>query len=295
MQTGIDSKNRIIKLDNYSLSLFRECPRKYFHRIDSGLIPESSSQSLAPELLFGIAIHRAMDTLFNEQDPELACERFLDAYQPVPEDAKRTPGRGISIIEDYWERWSRENDRYDLSVSEVKFEVNIGKVPSLDGGAPYDVYYGGLIDKVLMRDDQVLLMDHKTSSWESTYLIPAYAQSQQFKGYVWAARQINPAFASCTQLIVDVLLIKPKNNDFFRSEVICNEDDLEEWREGILQTIQMMLMCKHTNTWPQFGKESCTNWNRLCPYFELCDAKKSLRRGMMESLYTTEFWDTSDR
>ena len=172
MQTGIDSKNRVIKLDNYSLSLFRECPRKYFHRIDSGLIPESSSQSLAPELLFGIAIHRAMDTLFNEQDPELACERFLDAYQPVPEDAKRTPGRGISIIEDYWERWSRENDRYDLSVSEVKFEVNIGKVPSLDGGAPYAVYYGGLIDKVLMRDDQVLLMDHKTSSWESTYLIP---------------------------------------------------------------------------------------------------------------------------
>jgi hypothetical protein len=294
MQTGIDTKNKIIKLDNYSLSLFRECPRKYFNRIDSGLIPESSSKSLAPELLFGIAIHRAMDTLFNEQDLELACVRFLEAYQPVPEDVKRTPGRGISIIEDYWERWYRENDRYDLSVSEVKFEVNIGKVRGPDN-AEYEVYYGGLIDKVLMRNDQVFLMDHKTSSWESTYLIPAYAQSQQFKGYVWAARQINPAFASCTQIIVDVLLIKPKNNDFFRSEINCNEDDLEEWREGILQTIQMMLMCKHTNTWPQFGKESCTNWNRLCPYFELCDAKKSLRRGMQSSLYTTEFWDTSDR
>tara|TARA_R100000664_G_scaffold1217_8_gene3252 strand:+ start:4089 stop:4976 length:888 start_codon:yes stop_codon:yes gene_type:complete len=295
MRTGIDNKNRVIKLDNYSLSLFRECPRKYFNRIESGLTPETSSKSLAPELLFGIAIHRAMDTLFNEQDLDLACERFLDAYQPVPEDTKRTPGRGVSIIEDYWERWSRENDRYELSVSEVKFEVNIGQVPSIDGEPSYDVFYGGLIDKVLMRNDQVLLMDHKTSSWESTYLIPAYAQSQQFKGYVWAARKLNAAFASCTQLIVDVLLIKPKNNDFFRSEIICNEDDLEEWREGILQTIQMMLMCKHTNTWPQFGKESCTNWNRLCPYFELCDAKKFLRRGMQESLYTTDFWDTSNR
>ena len=289
MKTGINHTTKEIKLDNYSLSLFRECPRKYSNRIQQGLIPHSSSSGMAPELLFGIAIHRAMDTLFAEQDVDLACERFLDSYQPVPEDTKRTPGRGISIIEDYWKRWSRDNDRYDLSVSEVKFELFLGSV------GEYPVFYGGLIDKVLIRDNKTYLMDHKTSSWESTYLIPAYAQSQQFKGYIWAGQHPHLQLDNCNQLIVDVLLIKPKNNDFFRSEVRCNELDVTEWKSGILQTVELMLMCDQAGVWPQFGKESCTNWNRLCPYFELCDASQSLRPGMQEGLYTVEHWDTDHR
>ena len=102
MKTGINHTTKEIKLDNYSLSLFRECPRKYSNRIQQGLIPQTTGGGMAPELLFGIAMHNAMDTLFAEQNVDLACARFLDSYQPVPEDIKRTPGRGISIIEDYW-------------------------------------------------------------------------------------------------------------------------------------------------------------------------------------------------
>jgi hypothetical protein len=289
MKTGINHTTKEIKLDNYSLSLFRECPRKYSNRIQQGLIPLTTGGGMAPELLFGIAIHNAMDTLFAEQNVDLACERFLDSYQPVPEDTKRTPGRGISIIEDYWKRWSRDNDRYDMAVSEVKFELLLGNI------GDYAVFYGGLIDKVLIRDNKTFLMDHKTSSWESTYLIPAYAQSQQFKGYIWAGQHPNLKLDNCNQLIVDVLLIKPKNNDFFRSEVRCNELDITEWRAGILQTVQLMLMCDQAEVWPQFGKESCTSWNRLCSYFELCDASQSLRSGMQEGLYTVEHWDTDHR
>lgn len=287
MRTGINHTNKTVKLDNYSLSLFRECPRKYSFRVEQGLIAERQGGGQSPELLFGISMHNAMDTLFNEQNVDLACERFLESYQPVPEDVKRTPGRGVSIIEDYAERWSRENDLYDLSVSEVKFELPLGTVNE------YTVYYGGLIDKVLARNEAVYLMDHKTSSWESQYLIPAYAQSQQFKGYIWAAQQLG--FVDCDQLIVDVLLIKPKNNDFFRSEIKCIDLDIAEWKIGILQTVEMILLCEKAETWPQFGKESCTNWNRLCSYFEICDAKHSLRKGVMSGLYTVEHWDTDHR
>lgn len=289
MKTGINHSNKTIKLDNHSLSAFRECPRKYSFRIEQGLVAQRQSEGQSPELLFGIAMHHAMDTLFNEQDVDLACRRFLEAYQPVPEDAKRTPGRGVNIIEDYAERWSRENDLYELSVSEVKFELPLGEV---DG---YTVYYGGLIDKILMRNDKVYLMDHKTSSWESQYLIPAYAQSQQFKGYLWAAQQLDDDFKQCETLIVDVLLIKPKNNDFFRSEVRVNEVDIVEWKQGILQTVCMMLLCDESEVWPQFGKEACTSWNRLCTYFEICDAKHSLRRGVIAGLYQVNHWDTDHR
>ena len=299
MRTGIDHADRVIKVDNHSLSVFRECPKKYQYRIKKGLVSQPSDfyedagdPPPSSPLLFGLAIHRALDTLFNEQNLDLACDRFLESFQPVPDDPKRTPGRGCEVLEGYWNRW-KENDQmaYSTVQSELKFSFELGQIAHPVSGVMYSIVYCGLIDKVLERksDGQSLLMDHKTSSWESMYLVNAYAQSQQFLGYLAGAQALGiPA----ETLIVDILLMKPKNNDFIRSEIRTDSDSRIEWKWGIQQTCTMMLMCDSNDIWPQYGKEPCTSWNHLCEYFQLCDAKPSLRESTESMLYQVKFWDT---
>ena len=297
MKTGIDHDAKTIKLDNYTLSTFRECPQKYAYRIKEGLIAqpegygftEEKSLPMPVELSFGIAIHKALDTLFNEQNLDLAIARFLEVFADPPEDKKRTPGRGVEVIEGYWDRWYEADRKYDRVQSELSFIAPLGAIND------YEVYYGGLIDKVLRSEDnEIILMDHKTSSWESQYLVPAYALSNQFRGYIWGFNTISPT-ESADHLLVDILLLKPKNNDYFRSDIKADPSMIDEWKAGILQTAQMMLLCDQTDIWPLYGKEPCTNWNRVCTYFQLCDTEPSRRNAARNMLYTIDHWDTDKR
>ena len=134
MKAGIYPDERVIKVDNYALSEYRTCPRKFQHRIAESLVP--GGFSLTPEqiktpdspLLFGIAIHQALDALFMMEDIDLAVATFLKAYQPVPEDTKRTPGRGVRLIENYAKRWQDEDNTLDTVQSELYFEFELGTV-----------------------------------------------------------------------------------------------------------------------------------------------------------------------
>ena len=86
MKTGIYKDEHIIKVDNYALSEFRTCPRKFQHRIAQALVPGGISVSAEsikiPDspLLFGIAVHKALDTLFMEEHLPSAVDAFLEAY-----------------------------------------------------------------------------------------------------------------------------------------------------------------------------------------------------------------------
>ena len=287
MKTGIHHDH--IRLDNHSIQTFRECPRKFDLRINNGLIPaDFAGRGHVPDpaLLFGLAIHEALDVLFAQQDLQLAIDTFLDAFSPVPEDAKRTPGRGVSVLEGYYNTYFEEDAAWELVQTEQKFEEQIGTVAGLP------VIYTGLIDKILTIGDRTILMDHKTSSWDSPTLATSFQLHNQFLGYAYIAKQKG---IQADSMIADILLIKPKNNDFVRYEIDIDQPKLDEWQQGIMQTIEMMLSCHSANFWPQYGKDACTSWNRLCPFFELCDTKVANRAAVARVAYQTHFWDTENR
>ena len=303
MKAGIYPDERVIKIDNYALSEFRTCPRKFQHRIAQNLVPggfmadpHSIKIPDAP-LLFGIAIHKALDAMFMQESLEIAQEEFLEAYQPVPEDTKRTPGRGLRLLEAYWKRWHEDDNIYDTVTSELYFEFELGSMPVY--GESWTVVYGGLVDKILSVDDlqdspKLLCMDHKTSTWESQYLVPSFQLSNQFIGYVWATQQI-PEYERCRDFIVDVLLISPKNDSFFRSELNMSQEIIDEWKRGIIVTCRQILSMHKDEFYPMYGKDACTSWNRLCPYFDICGASHGFRDTVQNTQYSELVWDTSDR
>ena len=298
MKAGIYPDERVIKVDNYALGEFRTCPRKFQHRIEQNLVPggfmadpHSVKIPDAP-LLFGIAIHKALDAMFMQESLEIAQEEFLEAYQPVPEDARRTPGRGLRLLEAYWKRWRDDDKAYDTVTSELYFEFELGSMPVY--GESWTVVYGGLVDKILDLDGKLLCMDNKTSTWESQYLVPSFQLSNQFIGYVWATQQI-PQYESCNDFIVDVLLISPKNDSFFRSELNMSQEIIDEWKRGIIVTCQQILSMHKDKFFPMYGKDACTSWNRLCPYFDICGASHGFRDTVQNTQYSKLVWDTSDR
>ena len=298
MKAGIYPDERVIKVDNYALSEYRTCPRKFQHRIAESLVPGGFSltqeQIKTPDspLLFGIAIHQALDALFMMEDIDLATDTFLKAYQPVPEDTKRTPGRGVRLIENYAKRWQDEDNTLDTVQSELYFEFELGTV--LVRNEKWTIMYGGLIDKILSRENNLLCMDHKTSTWESQYLVPSHQLSNQFIGYTWACQQI-PEYRTCDNFIADILLMSPKNDSFYRSELTFDSSVITEWTVGILTTCQSILYMYANKFFPMYGKDACTSWNRLCPYFDICGANHDFRSTVKSTQYSKLTWDTSAR
>jgi len=301
MKAGIYPDEHIIKIDNYALSEFRTCPRKFQHRIVESLVPggftKSPDQIKTPDapLLFGIAIHQALDSLFMQENLPLAIDVFLEAYQPVPEDKKRTPGRGVRLIENYAKQWQTQDKVYDTVQSELYFEFELDIiVTKLDSAPLWKIIYGGLIDKILLHDDNIICMDHKTSTWESQYLVPSHQLSNQFIGYVWATQQI-PEYTSCENFIADILLISPKNDSFYRSELNINTNVINEWKQGITTTCNQIIQLYYADFFPMYGKDACTSWNRLCPYFDICGASHDFRSTVKSTQYSKLTWDTAAR
>ena len=313
MKSGIYPEEHKILLDNYAMSNFRTCPRKFKYRIHERLVPGGDMfaapvpegvtpepQPTPPELLFGIAIHKAMDELWIGHGVDAAKEAFLNRFQPVPEDRKRTPLRGEELIEGYADRWAWELSQIETCQNEIKFSQKIGEIDVEDkhGKAAWEVYGGGVIDKLFTlkdRDDLFYVCDHKTSSWESESLIPSFNLHSQFMGYVAGAASFIPDACECSTCVADILCIYPKNNKYYRSDILFHHEVLSEWRENILQTARMIMDCYERDTWPMYGRDACTGWNKLCPYFDICDASKNFRPQVVTSLFTESAWDVDAR
>ena len=308
MKSGIYPDERKILLDNYAMSNFRTCPRKFKHRIHERLVPGGDMfassvpagftpepQPVPPELLFGIAIHKAMDELWVGHGVDAAKGAFLDRFQPVPEDRKRTPLRGQELIEEYSQRWGWELSQLETVQNEIKFSQKIGET---GGDDSWEIYGGGVIDKLYTlkgREDLFYVCDHKTSTWESESLMPSFNVHSQFMGYTAGAAAFIPDSCECSTCVADVLCVYPKNNKFYRAEILFSPDTLAEWKENIIQTAWMILDCYTRDVWPMFGRDACTGWNKLCPYFDICDASKDFRPQVVQSLFTESAWDVDAR
>ncbi len=302
MRTGIDPTTHTLVVDNHSLDIFRTCPMKWQLQIQQALSltpytyagedPELTSVSIDAQ--FGIAVHKALNVLYLGNPLDQAKEAFLETFKGLTH-AKLTPGRGCEILDQYYEVYLNPNeDCWDGIVVEQPFHFDIGKV--LYNSDLWRIVYCGIIDFIGMREGVAQVMDHKTTGWNSTFLIPAYEVSNQFMGYAWALHQIQGKTQPETTAILDLIVINPKKTDLSRDEFTFKSSDLDEWKREIIQTSWFMLHCHHTSIFPRYGKEGCTKFNRLCHFNEICRKYGTDRTDVLTALYTTTAgWDPEKR
>lgn len=291
MIAGIHEDRREIWIDNTALQEFRSCPAKWQNRIHHGIVParteftDTAPPKNAP-LFFGECIHKALDVLYLEQDVSKAISTFLDAYTPVPPDAKnRTPDRGVDLLTEYAKRWQVQSTRFDRVIAEVSYRAVLGESQG------YKVIYTGLLDKLLWEEEAKYprIMDHKSTSSMSQATATSYEMSNQFRGYLWLARQ--NGFPESRECVVDLLLIWPVNTDFQRYTITMDDDEEARWKAEVLQTVSMIVSCYQANIWPRWGSVPCSLYNTVCPYFHVCTAPANRQDAIRSAFYTSSPWE----
>ena len=260
--------------DNYSISTFRECPRKHYYRIERGIIKDGAF-ALAAE--FGIALHKGFETFYSgnmtidAQDAALLefTTYYIPIYMsnngPVIED-KRTPDKGIDLLSKYFTHY--KNEPFEVIATEVGGAIELRP----------DLIYTTRIDLIVqwLSPRGIFGFDHKSTS-DMSGLVPK--PNNQITGYVANLMemyedvlgfQMNLIGVFKTDKQKDRLSGKMVEREIFqRLSTTRNSKEITMWKKEILQTVDFIDRCRDSKIWPRFDK--CKPWrNSLCPYHDLC-------------------------
>jgi hypothetical protein len=276
-----------IIIDNFMVSQIKACPRKYFWRVEKGLV-NMIRPSFAPT--FGIAVHKAMEAFYLGGTSLEATRAFLESYIPFwkrfgnPE-VSRTPELGVEIVDGFCTQF--ENDPYKT----VEGCVEIGFMTELTP----DVLYCGRIDRMVEIGGDVYVLDWKTSSMPWLF---CERPNDQGTGYVWGAGEIKGV--KIEGVIFDVIHTratslkaqKEGTPKWLTDRRISGRSawEVEEWKETTLHYAGMIKGCQASGVWVKNG-EACVNYNQICEYAQLCNSQGVMQDRIMENEYEVSKWE----
>lgn len=270
-----------MKIDNYALSTFRTCPRKYLYRIRRGVVRMEEDRSAVE---FGISIHKALQ----QKDIENAINAFVSEYSktdPPMTDDKRSMENGVFILQKYFERYKRDEEVFDTIDEEIGFTIRLS--PS--------VLYEGRIDKMIRWKDGrgYAVLDHKTTSIATRNL--CQNPHNQIEGYILAARILKAIDTLCEGVFDYIYVSKDqskyeKGEGFARIITMRTDVQMENWIEEVLQTVSLIRSCQRKKVWPKWS-EGCSQYFTLCPYNLLCTAEERHEQHIIDQFYRKDIWN----
>lgn len=269
--------------DFTALSTFSACKYKYYLRHVLGLVP--NQPPIAAD--FGRVIHLCLDEMYKSWDLAKCISILKANWKDYPEDQKRTIAVGEKILKLYHEKY--KDPPFKVLASEIEFTVPIPDTP-------YKLI--GRIDKIIDWHETIEVMDHKTTSQLGATYFYKIKPNAQFTGYVWAARLFGyPA----SGVLLDVLLVAKgllvpaqlaRLTPLGRDESMVTQDDIEDYRMALFDTLYDINACYTSGKWPKTGmfSESCTDYSE-CPYRKICKEDANIREAIIISDYKVEPWD----
>ncbi len=301
-------------IDNSTLELLTTCPRaleysRLFRRV---------SAAAKPSLSFGSAIHLALEWRYRncknqppdaleESEQSATLSKFF-AENPVDEDEFRNLNWAVEVIKHYNQAYQVEPfnvlvDAAGVPLVELEFALHLFDYWAADGLECYvngvkktlydiPVYYSGRIDLPVAWDNQIVVIDHKTTSVLGDYYFKEARVSPQMLGYCWAFEQITgtKVNAFCVNAIRSrEAPQKPKggidawwNENFMRHREFVMAHQLEEWKKNTIYLVEEFFWHYERGFFPQ-RKKWCVSKFGACPYYDVCDLPPSERGLMLES------------
>lgn len=288
-----------LEADFSSLAELDWCPRLYYNHIELGLVPLEAPPSLS--LLFGDAVHQAIEVLIITGDLQPALAKFDEIYSTTYEaegwDDLRSPYIGRALLHAYHQKWG---------VPQV-LHHEVGAAVEVD-----DVLYYGKIDQI-RADEYTTVSDTKTTS--ALFWLPIARLNWQLVGYAYMAKELTGVDPQ--QVAIDALVIPkisqatikkyggvlPPEEEFalglheqlhFRTATITPRD-YAEWHTWVRWCAFQIKMCRETGIWPMKAPRACMRYNRDCEYNPLCKAQNAdQEQRLRENLYKEERWHPYD-
>lgn len=328
-EAAVDKELQGEWLDASKIETLNLCPRKYFYRHISHLVPKGE---ISTALSFGQAWHQALACWYLGQGalrvtcpcPSMqGCEwcagnqipqmlaLFLLYYPSDPEDPKdpRTQEMGVRMIKAYLAKWQRES--FEVIGAEVPFILPFYKpciicrgMRILANGVPcmhceatgkiVDFYYVGKIDLIILEDGQVKVIDHKTTTRFGMQFEQQFKLSIQFSGYMRAIGEIMGLTVNEGMINAARITSKIDEDSFLRLSTTRTEADFFEWECEVHEAIASLRRYAAQNFYPKHAPFSCSAYNRTCEYYNLCTADQETRQIIIQNAFERVEWNPVD-
>lgn len=313
-----DNGRALVKLNSSSLSILQTCPRKAFYLLNQNW----RSRAVSPPLVFGQAIHAAMEVFYGvpradreEVPPNFEDEAALLAHgHPVQSDSyyyravqafvkvgeplrmlpdmdTRSLASGIWTLGHYFRRYW--NDEYVVFCDEQGPVVERTFSARFLEADTFDVDMFGTIDMVLqnLATSEVLPGDHKTSSRMGMEFLNRIKPNHQYTGYLWGAK--HTLGLQTENFLVNGIQVKQafgvKGNslpppNFTRQITRRTEQDFDEFRDVVEHWVRAYLQHCESGVWPLGTVDACSSWGG-CSLLEVCSAPNVLRQNILEAKF----------
>ena len=277
-------------IDSTGVDDYRTCPRKYLYNSLRGLAPEIPSVHLVAGGAFAKGLEVARGAFWKDHlPPEDALAKgalaLIKEYgDPVPyEDHKKNLPKTLDALSAYFEHFGWEEDY--ITPFENSFEGTFALPLPIHHPQTNDpLIYTGRCDLIGQFQDNIWIVDEKTTGSVSASWSRSFGVRGQLIGYCYAAREMDLPVAGA--IVRGIAFTK----DFSFAEVICPYGNwqLEEWMDNLLITAQQMIddwmMCK----WRKVLGSACGFYGG-CSFIEACQSKHP--EGILESIFVERKWD----
>jgi len=290
-----------IAWDSTSIELAQTCQRKYYYSMIEGLRPNNNSVHLIFGGLYATALehfykHRALgddiDTALRKvvHETMTASWEYDENGESVGavyfDDTKKTRLTLIRTIVWYVDQFAEETDdgisTYHLQSGEPAVELSF----TLE--ASNDILLCGHLDRVVEYGAALYVMDQKTSGATiGTYYFNQFSPNNQMSLYTWAGQTI--LHSPVRGVIIDAAQIAVNFTRFERGITTRSKDQLNEWYESALYTIEVTRRNTDEDFWPM-NLSACGNYGG-CPFRSVCSSTPSIRQNYIKSDFAAHNWD----
>lgn len=290
---------RQFAFDNTSLSIFKDCPRKYELTVLQGWRPKTE----APPLVFGKLLHRGLEIydleIFSGQPHQIALrlavlklltltsEKLEDGTLRfwTTDDPTRTRRTLLQAL-----IWYCEHFREDVLKTH---KLPDGK-PALELSFRFEIpgthfFYCGHIDKIADYGPHgIFLQERKhTKTTIGSYFFEKYNPNSQVTGYIAAAQvlihqPVHGAIIDAVQTAVG--FARPARGIETR-----RQEQIDEWLEDTIHWMKLVDEAAQAKKFPM-NTESCHKY-RGCQFRGVCRSSPGVRQALLETDFVKRFWD----
>ena len=292
-------------IDNSGLEKLK-CPQAFEYAEIWGRTPVSNRAGAN----FGSTIHRGREFRYKlagtnevnfEQQVQIeqAMREWLEE-NPQPEGDFRNFDHACKIMQVYNKIYKKEqfkilSNKNGKPIVEASFALPFGEVYNTP------VIYCGKIDLGIEDHNGLWSNDLKTAFQFGETFDKQMEMDGGQRGYVWALQQVTGRKPE--GYIIDAIRVRrPKKQDEF-SEVSCidatdfkrmpvyvSQEQLEEWRQDVLQLVANIFNYHSSEHFPRH-RWQCTNKYGLCDYYDVCSTVKGQREQILNSsLFEPNVW-----
>lgn len=180
-------------------------------------------------------------------------------------------------------------DRHNWKIIGVEEGFGLKKEVFVGETSRVVVYWVGKPDLVVVENDRLTPVDHKTVSRIDGYTTSRYKPSTQMPGYVYSCEVIAKSLGFSVRVDRCVVNIcsrsrpteKPRSGNkrprFIRAYPNFNREEINEWRKDVVNKCERIRHCLMTGEW-NWSETTCHNmYMRQCDFIKLHSSPPSAR------------------